>query len=64
MAPGHGDLVLVPRGYHTVAAIPGHDCYYLNVMAGHTRAWNFRVDPAFAALMTWRKPAVAGGESA
>jgi 5-deoxy-glucuronate isomerase len=64
VAPGHGDLVLVPRGYHTVAATPGHDCYYLNVMAGPTRAWNFQVDPAYAALMTWRKPAVAGGESA
>jgi 5-deoxy-glucuronate isomerase len=63
VAPGHGDLVLVPRGYHTVAATPGHDCYYLNVMAGPTRAWNFQVDPAYAALMTWRKPAVAGGEA-
>jgi 5-deoxy-glucuronate isomerase len=61
VAPGNGDLVLVPRGYHTVAAMPGHECYYLNVMAGPTRAWNFQVDPAYAALMNWRKPAVAGG---
>lgn len=59
MAPGNGDLVLVPRGYHPVAATPGHDSYYLNVMAGPTRAWNFQPDPDYAHLMNWQKPAVA-----
>lgn len=58
LAPGNGDLVLVPRGYHPVAATPGHDCYYLNVMAGPTRAWNFQVDPNYAHLMNWQKPEV------
>ena len=30
-----GDVVLVPHGWHgPVAAAPGHDMYYLNVMAG------------------------------
>lgn len=31
----HGDIVLIPRGYHgpSVAA-PGYDLYYLNVLAG------------------------------
>lgn len=61
LAPGNGDLVLVPKGYHPVAATPGHDCYYLNVMAGPARAWNFRVDPDYAHLMNWQKPAVAKG---
>ncbi len=61
IAVGNGDLVLIPRGYHTVSATPGHDCYYLNVMAGPTRAWNFTVDPDYAHLMNWQKPAVAGG---
>jgi len=61
MAPGNGDLVLVPRGYHPVAATPGHECYYLNVMAGPARAWNFRVDPAYAHLMNWQKPDVTKG---
>ena len=28
------DVVLVPRGYHTVSAPPGYALYYLNVMAG------------------------------
>ena len=39
------DTVLVPRGYHTVSAPPGYALYYLNVMAGPTRAWAIRNDP-------------------
>lgn len=62
-APGDGDLVLVPRGYHPVAAMPGYDCYYLNVMAGPTKAWNFTVDARYQWLMNWKKPDVAGGEN-
>jgi 5-deoxy-glucuronate isomerase len=41
-----GDTVLVPRGYHTVSAPPGYELYYLNVMAGPTRAWAVANDPA------------------
>jgi 5-deoxy-glucuronate isomerase len=48
LAPGDGDVVLVPRGYHPVAAGARHDLYYLNVMAGPTRAWRVTVDPYFA----------------
>ncbi len=34
----HGDMVLVPRGYHgPSAAAPGYDLYYLNVLAGPGR---------------------------
>jgi 5-deoxy-glucuronate isomerase len=40
-----GDIVLVARGYHTVSAPPGYDLYYLNVMAGPTRAWAVANDP-------------------
>jgi 5-deoxy-glucuronate isomerase len=39
------DIVLVPRGYHTVSAPPGYSLYYLNVMAGPTRAWVVVTDP-------------------
>ena len=46
-----GDLVLVPRGYHVVSAAPGFDLYYLNVMAGPRRAWQYQVDPAFHRLL-------------
>lgn len=42
------DLVLVPRGYHMVAAPPGVALYYLNVMAGPVRTWAFHDDPALA----------------
>jgi 5-deoxy-glucuronate isomerase len=41
----NGDVVLVPRGYHPVAAGPGYDLYYLNVMAGPHRRWLVTTDP-------------------
>jgi 5-deoxy-glucuronate isomerase len=50
---GDGDVVLVPRGYHAVAAAAGYECYYLNVMAGPVREWRFTVDPDHAWLMDW-----------
>lgn len=43
-----GDVVLVPHGWHgPCAAAPGHDMYYLNVMAGPAavRAWNITDHP-------------------
>jgi 5-deoxy-glucuronate isomerase len=47
IAVGDGDVVLVPRGYHPVAAGARHDLYYLNVMAGPVREWRITADPAF-----------------
>lgn len=47
-----GDAVLVPKGYHPVAAPPGYDVYYLNVMAGPVRTWKFHNDPDHEWLMT------------
>lgn len=46
-----GDLVLVRKGYHVVSAAPGCDLYYLNVMAGPQRVWQYQVDPAFRRLL-------------
>lgn len=46
-----GDLVLVPKGYHVVSAMPGCDLYYLNIMAGPQRVWKYQVDPAFHRLL-------------
>lgn len=40
------DVVMVPRGYHPVIVPYGYESYYLNVMAGPTRAWHFSNDPA------------------
>ena len=45
VAARDGDVVLVPRGYHTVSAPPGYALYYLNVMAGPARAWATCNDP-------------------
>jgi 5-deoxy-glucuronate isomerase len=47
---GDGDLVLVPRGFHTVSAAPGYELYYLNVMAGPVRRWCVTFDPEHAWL--------------
>ena len=44
------DVVLVPRGYHPVAAPHGFDLYYLNVMAGPTRRWQFTNAPGYESL--------------
>ena len=52
-APGDGDVILVPRGYHPVGAPAGYDAYYLNVMAGPHRAWHFTLDSDHAWLMDW-----------
>jgi 5-deoxy-glucuronate isomerase len=46
MAVEDGDCVMVPKGYHPVGAPHGYDLYYLNVMAGPTRKWVFKNDPA------------------
>lgn len=48
MAVHDRDCVLVPRGYHAVAAPPGVAVYYLNVMAGPSRSWAFVDDPDLA----------------
>ena len=53
LTPMDGDTVLVPRGYHPVGVPAGYDCWFLNVMAGPNRAWNFTIDPDHAWLMNW-----------
>ncbi len=48
---GHGDVVLIPHGWHGPSmAMPGYDLYYLNIMAGPgpERAWRVTDDPAHA----------------
>ncbi|HEX2411418.1 MAG TPA: 5-deoxy-glucuronate isomerase [Solirubrobacteraceae bacterium] len=52
LAVRDGDVVLVPRGYHTVSAPPGYAVYYLNVMAGPVRAWAVANDPDHEWTMT------------
>ena len=49
-----GEVTLVPRGYHPVAAVHGYDLYYLNVMAGPVRTWKFHNAPEHEWLMEAR----------
>ncbi len=41
-----GDTVVIPRGYHPVAAPPGYAVYYLWVLAGNRRQMFVKFDPA------------------
>ncbi len=52
MSPEDGDVVLVPKGYHPVAAPHGYEVYYLNVMAGPKRAWKIHTAKEHAWLLT------------
>lgn len=47
----NGDVVLLPRGYHPVAAAPGYDLYYLWALAGDDRQLTPRTDPDHAWLL-------------
>lgn len=51
MAVEHGDVVIVPAGYHPVGVPDGYTSYYLNVMAGPTRVWKFHNDPNHAWIL-------------
>lgn len=44
----HGDVTILPYGYHPVAAAPGYQVYYLWVMAGEGRTLIPFDDPAHA----------------
>ncbi len=49
-----GDLVLIPEGYHPVAAGPGYNVYYLNALAGSARSMAASDDPEHAWVReTW-----------
>lgn len=39
------DIVMVPRGYHPVAAAHGYNCYYLNFLAGSDQSLAATPDP-------------------
>ncbi|WP_314063902.1 5-deoxy-glucuronate isomerase [uncultured Vagococcus sp.] len=45
MSVENGNVVVVPKGYHPVGVPDGYTSYYLNIMAGPTRKWQFHNDP-------------------
>lgn len=52
-----GQLVLVPEGYHPVAAAHGYNVYYLNALAGSSRSLAASDDPDYAwARAAWGAP--------
>ena len=53
---GDGDAVLVRNGYHAVVAGPGYDVYYLNFLAGSSRALSVTEDQRHAWIRsTWKE---------
>ena len=55
LKPKDGDTVLVHSGYHPVVAGPGYDVYYLNFLAGSSRALAVTEDPEHVWIRsTWR----------
>lgn len=47
-----GDTVVIPRGYHPVAAAPGYALYYLWMLAGDNRVMKPNDDPQHAWVKT------------
>jgi 5-deoxy-glucuronate isomerase len=51
-----GDAVLVRSGFHPVVAGPGYDIYYLNFLAGSSRALSVTEDPQHVWIRsTWKQ---------
>jgi 5-deoxy-glucuronate isomerase len=48
-----GDVVLVPKGYHTSVASPGSNMYFLNYLAGELVLDDRRTPPCFHSDHTW-----------
>ncbi len=56
LKPRDGDTVLVHSGYHPVVAGPGYDVYYLNFLAGSSRALAVTEDPQHVWIRsTWKE---------
>lgn len=56
----HNDVVVLPRGYHPVAAAPGYRLYYLWILAGQSRDPVWSEDPAHSWIHD-RQSQVEGG---
>jgi 5-deoxy-glucuronate isomerase len=49
------DIVMVPKGYHPVAAAHGYNCYYLNFLAGSDQSLANTPDPDHAWIFnSWK----------
>ncbi|MCP3936410.1 MAG: 5-deoxy-glucuronate isomerase [Actinomycetia bacterium] len=57
-----GDVVLVPKGYHSSVACPGANMYFLNFLAGELLDDNRSTPPCFHADYTWIEADWTAGE--
>ena len=57
-----GDLVLVPKGYHTTVTCPSANMYFINYLAGELVGDDRRTPPCFAAEHTWIESDWKAGE--
>ena len=57
-----GDVVLVPKGYHSSVACPGANMYFLNVLAGELIGDERSTPPCFDAQFTWIEADWTAGE--
>jgi 5-deoxy-glucuronate isomerase len=49
-----GDTVAITSGFHPLVAAPGHDLYYLWVLAGEERAMRVYIDPRYRWVLDQR----------
>lgn len=57
-----GDVVMVPKGYHTSVACPGSNMYFLNYLAGELEGDDRATPPCFHAEHTWIEADWTAGE--
>jgi 5-deoxy-glucuronate isomerase len=57
-----GDVVLVPKGYHTSVACPGSNMFFLNYLAGELIGDERATPPCFHAEHTWIEEDWTAGE--
>ncbi len=57
-----GDVVLVPKGYHSSVACPGSNMYFLNFLAGELIGPDRSTPPCFDADQTWIEADWTAGE--
>ena len=57
-----GDVVLVPKGYHTSVACPGSNMFFLNYLAGELVEDERATPPCFHAEHTWIEDDWTAGE--
>jgi 5-deoxy-glucuronate isomerase len=57
-----GDVVLVPKGYHTSVACPGSNMFFLNYLAGELVDDERSTPPCFQAEHTWIEDDWSAGE--